>query len=198
MFEELKDENFVIISAAQDTGGEAAAGTWYDQAKAQFVTLVDEDHAISSLYNLVNVPSAVWIDESGKVIRIDENAYAEVHEGEGFSFGRNDYAPMVKDWVMNGAKSKFAQGNAIPDLVRSNEQNLAEANFKLGVYFFKEGNMEAADKYWMVAEKLNPDSWNYHRQDWSFTPEQAGANWMKKFSALEGKPYYRPIDGLDD
>ena len=111
---------------------------------------------------------------------------------------KQDEDSSLKDWVMNGAKSKFAQGNAIPDLVRSNEQNLAEANFKLGVYFFKEGNMTAANKYWTVAEKLNPDSWNYHRQDWSFTPEQAGANWMKKFSALEGKSYYRPIDGLDD
>jgi len=197
VFEDLKDDNFMIIAAAQDTGGEAAAGQFYDQAKAKFVTLVDEDHSISSLYNLVNVPSAVWIDETGKVIRIDENAYAEVHKGEGFSFGRSDYVPMVKDWVANGNQSQFAKGNAIPDLIRSNEQHLADANFKLGVYFFKQGDMDSADKYWVAAEKLNPDSWNYHRQDWSFTPEQAGANWVKKFGELEGKPYYRPIDGLD-
>ncbi|MCZ6618701.1 MAG: redoxin domain-containing (seleno)protein, partial [Gammaproteobacteria bacterium] len=46
------------------------------------------------------------------------------------------------------------------------------------------------------AQRLNPDSWNYHRQDWSFTPEEAGANWQKKAQALT-KPYYEPIEGLD-
>ena len=162
------------------------------------MTLVDEEHTISSLYNLVNVPSAVWIDESGKVIRIDEGAYAETHKMGGFEFGRSDYAPMVRDWVKNGSNSEYAKGNAIPNLVRTSNENLAEANFKLGVYFFKLGNMEKADNYWVAAEKLNPDSWNFHRQDWSFTPEEAGVNWGKKFQELKGKPYYRPIVGLDD
>ncbi len=31
----------------------------------------------------------------------------------------------------------------------------------------------------------------------SFTPEQANANWAKKFESLEGKPYYKPVAGLD-
>ena len=79
VYNELQNSNFVVIAAAQDTGGEAVARQWYDRAKADFVTLVDENHTISSLYNLVNVPSAVWIDETGQVIRIDEGAYAETH-----------------------------------------------------------------------------------------------------------------------
>ena len=57
---------------------------------------MDEAHTISSLYNLVNVPSAVWIDEHGRVRRIDEGSYATVHDLNGFKFGREDYAPMVR------------------------------------------------------------------------------------------------------
>ena len=69
------------------------------------MSLVDEDHRISSLYNLVNVPSAVWIDETGHVRRIDEGTYATTHNLGGFEFGRTDYAPMVTSWVKEGERS---------------------------------------------------------------------------------------------
>jgi hypothetical protein len=196
-YEGLKDEDFIIIAAAQDTGGAEVALPWYERAGTSYVSLIDENHTISSLYQLVNVPSAVWIDEKGKVIRIDEGAYATKHKMGTFEFGRDDYAPMVRDWVMHGGDSDYARGNALPDLRLSDEKRLAEPNFKLGVYFHQQGDPARADHYWSVAQQLNPDSWNYHRQDWSFTPEQAGENWARKVQELEGKPYYRPIEGLD-
>ncbi len=197
VYEELQDDNFVVIAAAQDTAGDAVARPWYDRAKATFVTLVDENHSISSLYNLVNVPSAVWIDETGRVIRIDEGAYATKHKMGEFEFGRDDYAAMVRDWVAKGAASVHAKGNAVPELARSDQQALAEPNFKLGVYFHKMGDAPKADRYWAKAQQLNPASWNYHRQDWSFTPAEAGPNWTRKYQSLGGQPYYRPIEGLD-
>lgn len=140
VYEDINDDNFVLIAAAQDTGGEAVAGPWYDQAKASYITLVDENHSISSLFKLVNVPSAVWIDERGKIIRIDEGTYATTHKMGDFEFGRDDYAPMVKDWVKKGAASEYAQDNAVPKLAKSSNDAMAEANFKLGVYFYRLGD----------------------------------------------------------
>jgi hypothetical protein len=198
LYQDIDDDNFVLIAAAQDTGGAEVAGIWYQRAKASYITLVDENHTISSLFKLVNVPSAVWIDESGRIVRIDEGSYATTHKMGDFEFGRDDYAPMVKDWVKNGESSQYAKGDAVPDLTRSSDDALADANFKLGVYFHRQGNGEKADQYWGVAQQLNPDSWNYHRQDWSFTPEQARGNWARKAGALGDKPYYRPIVGVDD
>ena len=197
MYEDLEDDNFVLIAAAQDSGGEAAAGQWYDAAKATYVTLVDEQHAISSLFDLVNVPSAVWIDEDGFVRRIDEGSYATVHKMGEFEFGRADYAPLLKAWVETGAHVKPVAEFAATLSVRSPEVALADPTFKLGVHFQQQGDDAKANHYWERAQALNPDSWNYHRQDWSFTPEEAGANWQKKAQALDGKPYYAPIEGLD-
>ena len=54
----------------------------------------------------------------------------------------------------------------------------------------------SAKKYFERAQALNPDDWNYHRQDWSFTPGEAGAKWMEKFQKLE-EPYYPKLD-LED
>lgn len=59
----LKDRNFEIVAAAQDTGGEAAAGRWYDQAQATYTTLVETRHSVSSAYQFINVPMGVQIDE---------------------------------------------------------------------------------------------------------------------------------------
>ena len=161
--------------------------------------MVDENHTISALYDLVNVPSAVWIDEEGQVRRVDEGTYAAVHKMGTFEFGRTDYAPMVVDWVTNGADSEYLlSAEDIAERLTPLTQDiaLAEPTFKLGVYFHQQGDEAKANHYWEAAQQLHPDSWNYHRQDWSFTPEEAGANWQKKAETLT-KPYYAPIEGLD-
>ncbi len=199
VYQDLAQHDFVLIAAAQDTGGEAVAREWYDKAGASYVTLVDETHAISSLYGLVNVPSAIWIDESGTIRRIDEGTYATTHKMGEIEFGRTDYAPMVVDWVSRGDASEYVQAavsldswNAVDD-----DAALADPTFKLGVYFHKQGDDAKANHYWEAAQALDPRSWNYARQDWSFTPEEAGPNFQKKYESMEGKPFYQPIEGLD-
>ena len=113
VYEEINDPDFVLICAAQDTGGEAAAGPIFDAANPTYVQVVDENHVISSAFNFVNVPSAAWIDETGRIVRIDEGTYSKTHEiGEGeeaITFGNDVYAPALKDWVMKGADSQYVQ-----------------------------------------------------------------------------------------
>jgi len=176
-----------------------AAEPWYAQGKTSFVSLIDATHEISSRYNLVNVPSAVWIDETGHVRRIDEGAYATTHDLGGFEFGRADYAPMVEDWVAKGESSVHLKSvGELAIAPRTSNEALAEPTFKLGVYFQQQGNEAKANEYWEAAQALNPKSWNYARQDWSFTPEVANDNWNRKVQSLEGNPYYKPIEGLDE
>jgi hypothetical protein len=195
----MKDQGFEIISAAQDTGGEKAAGKMFDDAGATYTTIVDVQHTISSLYNFVNVPSAVWIDEEGKIVRYNEGTYAAKHKMGSFEFGRDDYLPAVRDWIENGKDSKYVQATSDVSkniIARTPDAELAEPTFKLGVYFHLEGDEARANQYWEKAQTLNPDSWNFHRQDWSFTPREAMVNWQKKVQALGGKPYYQPL-GLE-
>jgi len=200
LYSELKDQNFEIIAAAQDTGGEEAAGKWYDQAKATYTTLVDTQHAISSAYQFINVPMGIWVDERGRVVRPAEPAWTKnntlkigeksiVTEGEA-------YVAAIRDWVKNGEKSIFALSDeefAKRAKPRSNAEMEADASFKLAVYFHQANNNELAEKYWAHAQQLNPDDWNYHRQDWSFTPQEAGKKWLEKFNKLD-QPYYPKLE----
>ena len=72
---------------AQDTGGAKDAGPWIDPLKylearpdlpketvetarkigpLTYTVLIDEKHLVSKLYNMVNVPTGVWINEKGQ------------------------------------------------------------------------------------------------------------------------------------
>ena len=143
IYEEINDPDFVIICAAQDTGGEAAAGPIFDAANPTYIQVVDENHQISSAFNFVNVPSAAWIDEEGRIVRIDEGTYAKIHAiGEGeqaITFGNDVYEPALKDWVANGADSVHVQSAAtVAGNIRqhSKEQEQADAAFCLGNFKF--------------------------------------------------------------
>jgi hypothetical protein len=197
VYEELKDEGFEIVAVAQDTAGEAAAGPFYDAAEATFTTLIDRQHLVSSLYDMVNVPTGVLIDEEGRVVRFDEGAYSQTFQLGTMTIGTDEYRPIVADWVRKGAASElvFSPEEMAERLPRRDQGQLeADAHFRLASYLVAQGERDAAEAHWAEAQRLHPESWNYHRQDWSFTPAEAGPNWFRKFQGLEGKPYYAPIE----
>ena len=204
IYEEINDPNFVLICAAQDTGGEAAAGPIFDAANPTYIQVVDEDHIISSAFNFVNVPSAAWIDETGRIVRIDEGTYSAIHEidaGEQkITFGNDVYAPALKDWVANGANSRFVQSAAaVSGNIRKHgfAQLQADAAFRLANLFRAHGREDKAERYWEMARSLNPDSINFIRQNLTLTEEGSAGETFRKVMmeyASQGKDFYRPLD----
>lgn len=204
IYEEINDPNFVILCAAQDTGGEAVAGPIFDAANATFIQVVDPDHIISSAFNFVNVPSAAWVDEEGRIVRIDEGTYSQQHEiGEGdqkISFGTDVYSPALKDWIANGAESVHVQSaETVTANIRQHtpDQLLADAAFRLANLFRTHGQTDKAEYYWEKARALNPDSVNFIRQNLTLTAEgSAGETFMNLMGDYisQGKEYYRPLD----
>src|SRR5260370_15085088 len=100
---------------------------------------------------MVNVRAAVWIDERGRIVRPSEpagvtDAFRKMNRTN-FSIPtdamkelqakRRAYQDALRDWVANGAKSRFALGEAAvlrrmhtPD----DSQVRAAANFRLREY----------------------------------------------------------------
>jgi hypothetical protein len=204
IYAEINDPNFVIICAAEDTGGEAVAGPIFDAAKATYVQVVDVDHLVSSAFNFVNVPSAAWIDEEGRIVRIDEGTYSKTHKfGDGeqaFTFGTDVYSPALKDWVAKGARSAYVQSaTTVAGKFRQHgfDQLKADAAFRLGNLFRAHGEKDKAERYWELARSLNPDSINFIRQDLTLTEEGSGGETFRKLMgdyARQGKAVYRPLD----
>lgn len=182
---------------AQDTGGEAAAGPSYDAAEATFVTLIDEKHLVTALYGMVNVPMGVWIDEEGQIVRPPEVAYSKVMSFAGQSGGHPRYVEALRDWVQKGKESHYVvpKEELQKRLASKNlDRPLADAHFALAVHLHASGDAKGAAVHFSEAQRLDPENWNYHRQEWSFDPATAGAKWRVKFERLAGKPYYAPLD----
>ncbi len=146
---------------------------------------------------MVNVPAAVWVDEEGRIVRPSEVAYSKEQQVLGNTIGNNRYISGLRDWVAQGKKSQFVMSpEKLKELLRTKppELRLADAHFKLATHFHALGDADEAAAHWKAAQELNPDSWNYHRQEWSFDPTTAGRKWFQKFRALNGHPYYAPLD----
>lgn len=182
---------------AQDTGGEEVAGPFYDQAKATYATLLDPMHTVTALYGMLNVPSGVWIDEEGMIVRSPEVAYSKAHKFGGLEVGDDRYAIGLRDWVEHGTDSLFVMSKEqLSKKLKptSLERPKADAHFKLAVFLHQRGSQDEAAAHWLSAQKLDPLNWNYHRQQWTFDPATQNQKWFEKFLGLKGKPYYEPAD----
>ena len=76
IYQQLKDKYFEIVSLAQATNGVLDAGPGIIAAHPTYTVLIDEQHLVSKFYNVVNIPTGVWIDEHGKIVGPIEVAFA--------------------------------------------------------------------------------------------------------------------------
>lgn len=142
----------------------------------------------------------IWIDEKGLVVRPAETAYTA---NQTLKIGAKSivtegvaYVNALRDWVQKGEKSVYALSDEEYERrvkPRSTNEMEAEASFKLAVYFHQAGQSELAARHWRKAQELHPDDWNYHRQEWSFEPKEAGKKWLDKFQK-QTDPYYPKVE----
>lgn len=168
---------------------------------------------MATLYGMVNVPNAVWIDEHGRIVRPAEPA------GASDAFRRMDrttlrlppdaaqearavrqaYIDAVRDWVRNGGRCRHVLP---PERVRARlagegpNAALASLHFRLGLWLWEHGHVERAQRHFYEAQRLRPDDWRYRRQAWHLEePGKAGGpEFWAAVEALGDKPYYPPLD----
>jgi len=182
---------------AQDTGGVKDAGRWITAAKPDFTALIDEKKIVTQRYGMVNVPTGVWIDERGRIVRPNEVAFIDDRFK---SFTKMDSAPYIeaiRDWVQNGSKSVFVLSESELKArlkPRNDERTHADVEFALGEYLYKAGKSADAIPHFKEAQRLDPDNWNYKRQAWALADADRdyGTNFRKEVEKLNGKPYYEP------
>jgi hypothetical protein len=197
LYNELKSKNFEIVSVAQDTGGARDAAPWVKAASPEFTTLVDDKQQVTMLYNMVNVPTAVWINEQGRIVRPNEVAFVDDRFTNLHRLEAAPYLAGIRDWAERGDKSPFALSE---DEVRrrltpeSPEWALASAEFALGEYLYSKDLGPDAIPHFKEAQRLNPDSWNYKRQAWALSDAERdyGTSFGKEVLKLGTRPYYAP------
>jgi tetratricopeptide (TPR) repeat protein len=200
IYQQLKDKNFEIISVAQDTNGARDAGPWITKANPTYTALIDDKHLVSKLYNMVNVPTGVWIDEQGRIVRPNEVAFVDDRFKNFTGLDSAPYLQALKDWVENGERSPYVMS---PDKLReklaaANPDSLqASAEFGLAEYLYKAGHLTEAIPHFKEAQRLNPKDWNYKRQAYALSDAKRdyGTTFAEEVQKSGGsKVYYAPPD----
>jgi hypothetical protein len=195
----MRDQDFVIVTVALDSRGAQTAGEWIRAATPEHPSLIDPTHRVATLYHMVNVPTGVWIDERGRIVRPGEVAFVDNRWQE---FTRTDmtrYLTGLRDWVERGDESVFAltPGEARRRLSLPTDAHMvAAANFRMGVYLHAEGFADDAIPYFKAAQELHPENWRYKRQAWQLTDAERdyGTSFRAEVQKLGGRPYYAPLD----
>ena len=162
-----------------------------------FPALIDPTHTVTRLYGMVNVPSGVWIDEQGRIVRPPETAYSREHRFGPMVVGDDRYTTALRDWVARGAESEYAldaEELAARLAPRHAQRAQADAHILLGAHLARTGELEAALPHWALAQELDADNWNYHRDPWSLDGRPASPRWLQKLGSLDGRPYYEPLE----
>ena len=182
---------------AQDTGGAKDAGPWITAAKPEYTALVDDQQIVTQKYGMVNVPTAVWINELGRIVRPNEVAFIDDRFKSFTNMDSAPYVDAIRDWAAKGEKSVFVLGEAElrARLKPDNDDRLkADAEFALAEYLYKQGKSVDAIPHFKEAQRLDPENWNYKRQAWALSDAERdyGTNFRKEVQKLNGKPYYEP------
>jgi hypothetical protein len=173
--------------------------------------LIDENHKLAELYNLINVPAAVWIDEQGKIVRPPDSAGAcdafrqmdrttfrmPAEAADRARRQRKSYITALKDWIERGSASKYVVPADELSLLISGpgaQDQLATAHFRLGLELNRMGRTHEAQAQFAHAHRLRPESWSYRRQAWELEQpgKAAGPEFWSAVDALGDNHYYPP------
>ncbi len=188
-------------------------------AAPQYPCLIDERHVVAELYGVVNVPTAVWIDEDGHVVRPPETPGATdafrsmdlatrqvpAERAADGRLRRQIYVGAVRDWIEKGARSRHVLP---PDEVRRRmrgvrpDDSLATAHFRLGIWLARAGEAQAAQAAFDEAVRLRPESWAFRRQkivlaDPALTAQLAATPEFWQAVRALGEEFYYPPTAMD-
>jgi len=221
--EELYPQGLEVVSVALDTRGSDAAGPWIDKARSTHPALIDAAHLFDELFGVVNVPSGLWVDEQGVIVRPPEPAFPwvprqpseelvaklpaltvqQLREAQKMRIEPERYVAALRDWVVNGDRSQYALA---PEEVversraRDPEHSRAAACFEMAQQLQRAGHPADAVAWFREAHRLAPENWTYKRQAWSLADPQQGptdtyeSDWLTEVRAIGAENYYPPLE----
>jgi hypothetical protein len=197
--EELHPSGFELVTVGLDTLGADGCRPFIEAARPTHPSLIDANHVLARAFGVINIPSSVWIDETGTIVRPAEPAPAPPSDRTGprldmpaelpqrfveimteamkIPSDPEAYHAALRDWVAKGSASEFA---LTPEAVversrpRDGDVALGHAHFELASALEQRGLHDAAIPHFRAAHRLVPNSWTFRRQAWSLEPGAEG------------------------
>jgi hypothetical protein len=195
LYEELGDRGFVPIAVALDRSADDAR-PWIEKAAPTYPALIDTGHVLADLYNIVNVPTALWIDERGRIVRPNDVVFGTDTFRHITNLESARPLAALRAWV-RGERAAFAADEArgLQTLPTAADQ-AARAEFGLAEWLARHGRADAAERHFVRAGELAPHDFTIRRGSMPIRGlDPMGPPFREMLGAwvAGGRPYYRPL-----
>jgi len=136
---------------------------YIEKSGATFPVLVDPQHAVAHLFGIINIPTVVWIDEEGRIVRPPRIEYGTNLWQELTGSDCEPHLEAVRSWVRTGEVGMTTEEARRGQMPPTFEEQLARAEFALAWHLHTNGNPEAAEPHFARADELAPHDWTIRR-----------------------------------
>lgn len=192
--EELSPLGLSVITVAIDRSLDDAR-PWVRRAGATHPSLVDTEHRVADLYNMVNVPTVVWIDEAGRIVRPQDVHYVSPEYASVTKFHPRKPLAALRAWVRGDAPAYAGDVRADTRVPTTQDQE-ARAAFAVAWWLTGQGRHEAAETWYLRAGELAPHDFTIRRGSMPIRGiDPAGPEFFAMVGqwAAEGHAYYEPL-----
>ena len=192
--EELAPEGLAVITVAIDRSLDDPR-PYVDSAGATHPSLVDTEHRVADLYNLVNVPTVLWIDETGRIVRPQDVHYVSNEIASITKFHNRKPLAALRAWV-RGEAPAYPGDVAADTKVADDTHQEARAAFAVAWWLSQHGRDDAAERWFVRAGELAPHDFTIRRGSMPIRGiDAAGPAFFEMVGdwAAKGNAYYLPL-----
>jgi len=186
LYQELGNDGLLPIAVALDQCADDAR-PYIEKAAASHPSLIDSEHVVAHRYGMINVPTVVWIDEAGQIVRPNTAEYGSDIFLQFHGRESGPFLDAVRAWVKTGA---IARDETVPaDMVPPTaDEELARAEWALAWHLHQKDRGEAAERHFDRAAELSPDDWTIRRGSMPIRGQNPmGPEFFELFKEWEGR-----------
>jgi len=123
---------------------------------------VDTHRVIVERYGIINVPTAVWIDEDGRLVRAPEITPGTDLWKDFSGVESEPHHDALRRWVND---DRLPTGAIRRDTARlpTDEEQLARLHYRIGALLLGKGDRANAERHFAAAGDLAPFDWTIRR-----------------------------------
>ncbi len=165
MLQDELGDDVVIISVALDEDAEAVRQWALDEppSPTRLPVLVDRDHLVAERFGVINVPSTVWIDEEGRIVRPPAIAPGDDQFREFTKIDSSVHHDELRRWVREGDLPVDEQEIARRQVDPDDDLQQARAERRLAMHLHRMGRTDDAARHLQAALDLAPNDWTIVR-----------------------------------
>jgi hypothetical protein len=199
LHDELRDRGFSVVAVALDDSADAVRPF---VENITMPVLLDREHLLAELLAISNVPTVVWIDENGRIVRPNASEFGTDTFIEFTGISGEGHKQQIRDWVDRGVVPSDGDRESEPVEDLSVDEVAARLHFRMATHLLRDGDEAGAARHFDSAIDLAPLDFTIAR---AAMPLRGGNPFGEEFFALyerwqaAGSPYHgirptRPSD----